>query len=149
MLNAVIIGEKIAALRREHGLSQAQLAEHLNLSPQAVSKWERGESLPDLITLDQLCSILEVDLNYFSGQPATGENPAEEEKITEKKAEETKEENEDAFQASSVFPACRLARGWAAPRWSGSGSLVPACKTRPCALVRARTVLLLTPIWQA
>jgi uncharacterized protein YjbI with pentapeptide repeats len=61
-----IIGNKIAEARKKINISQAQLAQHLFISAQAVGKWERGESLPDIITLNRLAEILGVDLNYFS-----------------------------------------------------------------------------------
>ena len=61
-----MIGNKIAEARKKVNISQAQLAERLFISPQAVGKWERGESLPDIITLNRLAEILGVDLNYFS-----------------------------------------------------------------------------------
>ena len=61
-----LIGNKIAEARKKASISQAQLAERLFISPQAVGKWERGESLPDIITLNRLAEILGVDLNYFS-----------------------------------------------------------------------------------
>lgn len=61
-----IIGNKIAEARKKMNISQAQLAQHLFISAQAVGKWERGESLPDIITLNRLANILGVDLNYFS-----------------------------------------------------------------------------------
>lgn len=61
-----MIGNKIAEARKKINISQAQLAERLFISPQAVGKWERGESLPDIITLNRLAEILDVDLNYFS-----------------------------------------------------------------------------------
>ena len=61
-----LIGNKIAEARKKATISQAQLAERLFISPQAVGKWERGESMPDIITLNRLAEILGVDLNYFS-----------------------------------------------------------------------------------
>jgi len=61
-----IIGSKIAEARKKINLSQAQLAQRLFISPQAVGKWERGESFPDIITFNRLAKILGVDLNYFS-----------------------------------------------------------------------------------
>lgn len=61
-----MIGNKIAEARKKMNISQAQLAEGLFISPQAVGKWERGESMPDIITLNRLAQILGVDLNYFS-----------------------------------------------------------------------------------
>lgn len=66
MLTTKIIGDKIAEARKKKNISQAQLAEHLFISPQAVGKWERGESMPDITTFNRLGKILGVDLNYFS-----------------------------------------------------------------------------------
>lgn len=61
-----IIGGKIAKARKAKSMSQAHLAQCLFISPQAVGKWERGESIPDIITFNRLAEILGVDLNYFS-----------------------------------------------------------------------------------
>lgn len=65
-MDTKIIGSKIARVRKEKNISQAQLAEQLFISPQAVGKWERGESVPDIITLNRLAEIMGIDLNYFS-----------------------------------------------------------------------------------
>jgi uncharacterized protein YjbI with pentapeptide repeats len=69
MLNAKMIGNRITEARRKINISQARLAERLFISSQAVGKWERGESMPDIITLNHLAEILGVDLNYFSDSP--------------------------------------------------------------------------------
>jgi len=66
MLSTKMVGNKIAEARKKNNLSQAQLAEQVSISPQAVGKWERGESMPDITTLNRLAEILGVDLNYFS-----------------------------------------------------------------------------------
>jgi len=66
MVTTKMIGNKIAVARKKINISQAELAQRLFISSQAVGKWERGESLPDIITLDHLAEILGVDLNYFS-----------------------------------------------------------------------------------
>ncbi|MNU87900.1 transcription factor [compost metagenome] len=66
MLTFMIIGNKITEARKKAAISQAQLAERLFISPQAVGKWERGESMPDIVTFNRLAEILGVDLNYFS-----------------------------------------------------------------------------------
>lgn len=66
MLNSKSIGNKIAEARKEINLTQAELAQQVSISPQAVGKWERGESMPDIKTLNLLAEILRVDLNYFS-----------------------------------------------------------------------------------
>lgn len=75
MLKSNMIGNKITEARKKINISQAQLAERLFISPQAVGKWERGESMPDIITFNSLAEILGVDLNYFSEnfQPAVTE----------------------------------------------------------------------------
>lgn len=66
MLTNKTIGDKIAEARKKTTISQAQLADRLFISPQAVGKWERGESMPDITTFNRLAEILGVDLNYFS-----------------------------------------------------------------------------------
>jgi uncharacterized protein YjbI with pentapeptide repeats len=66
MLNSKSIGNKIAEARKKTNFSQAELAKQVSISPQAVGKWERGESMPDISTLNKLAEIFGVDLNYFS-----------------------------------------------------------------------------------
>lgn len=75
MLNSKTIGNKIANARKKINFSQADLAEKVSISSQAVGKWERGESMPDIATLNKLAEIFGVDLNYFSENSAiTGNN---------------------------------------------------------------------------
>jgi len=66
MLNSKTIGNKIVEARKKINLSQSELAKQVSISPQAVGKWERGESMPDITTLHRLAEIFGVDLNYFS-----------------------------------------------------------------------------------
>lgn len=66
MLTAMIVGNRISMARKEKNLSQALLAQALSVSAQAVGKWERGESMPDIMTFERLAEVLGVDLNYFS-----------------------------------------------------------------------------------
>lgn len=61
-----MIGNKIAQARKHMNMTQAQLAKQLFITPQAVGKWERDESIPDIATMNRLAEILEVELNYFS-----------------------------------------------------------------------------------
>ena len=65
------IGERIIALRKEKNISQTELAKRLNVSRQAVSKWEQGLSSPDTVKLIQLAEILETEVEYL----ATGAHP--------------------------------------------------------------------------
>lgn len=79
-MGTTFIGARIANARKDKNISQAQLAEHMFVSPQAVGKWERGESIPDILTFNRLAEVLGVDLNYFSENfpsMATGTPPAE------------------------------------------------------------------------
>jgi len=76
MLNTKMIGNRIAEARKKKNISQAQFAQFLFISPQAVGKWERGESSPDIITFNRLSEILDVDLNYFSENFQSAENEA-------------------------------------------------------------------------
>ncbi len=63
------LGKNIAAYRKRLGLTQAGLAEKLNYSDKAVSKWERGESMPDVLTLVQLAELFEVTVNDLLVDP--------------------------------------------------------------------------------
>ncbi|MBQ7231224.1 MAG: helix-turn-helix transcriptional regulator [Oscillospiraceae bacterium] len=65
------IGERITALRKEKDISQTELAKRLNVSRQAVSKWEQGVSSPDTAKLIQLAEILGTEVEYL----ATGTHP--------------------------------------------------------------------------
>ena len=63
------IGANIAAYRKQAGLTQAGLAEKLNYSDKAVFKWERGESVPDVLTLMQLASQFDITVNDLLVDP--------------------------------------------------------------------------------
>ena len=64
-MNVEKIGEQIAALRKSKGLTQNELGERLGVSFQAVSKWERGETLPDITVLPDLAKVLETTIDYI------------------------------------------------------------------------------------
>ena len=69
------VGANIARLRKSRGLTQAELAERINYSDKAVSKWERAESLPDVLTLINLAEQLDTDLNTLTGLQAQAPEP--------------------------------------------------------------------------
>ena len=75
------LGKKIAALRKEKGMTQRELGEELNISYQAVSKWERGESYPDFDTISKMAKIFGVEISYFESSEEGEEEttPPEEE----------------------------------------------------------------------
>lgn len=59
-------GDKITSLRKSKNMTQAELGNALNISYQAVSKWERNISQPDFETMTKIAKIFKVDLNYFT-----------------------------------------------------------------------------------
>lgn len=74
-MNQEKIGKFIAEKRKENKLTQEQLAEKLNISKNAVSKWERGINLPDVSIMQELCKILNITLNeLFIGEKILDEN---------------------------------------------------------------------------
>ena len=60
-----IIAKNISELRIARGMTQLELAEHLHYSDKAVSKWERGESVPEISTLKLLADLFGVTLDYL------------------------------------------------------------------------------------
>lgn len=69
MMNQIKIGKFIAECRRKKNLTQAQLAEKLNITDRAVSKWETGKSMPDSSIMLELSEILGITVNeLLSGE---------------------------------------------------------------------------------
>ena len=84
------LGANIASYRKRAGLTQAMLAEKLNYSDKAVSKWERGESVPDVMTLVQMADLFDVTVDDLLIDPnALPENTGKVEKIMEKAVAKT------------------------------------------------------------
>lgn len=74
-MNQNDIGKFIAKCRKEKNLTQAQLAEQLNITDRAVSKWETGNSMPDSSIMLELCGILGITVNeLLSGEKIHMEN---------------------------------------------------------------------------
>lgn len=62
-MDMTLVGNQIALLRKEKGLTQNDLGDRLGVSFQAVSKWERGETLPDTALLPDLAAVLETSID--------------------------------------------------------------------------------------
>lgn len=62
-MEKIKIGNFITKCRKEKKLTQEQLAEKMNVSINAVSKWERGLNMPDISNMSELCNILEITIN--------------------------------------------------------------------------------------
>lgn len=63
------VADNITFYRKKCGLTQAMLAEKLNYSDKAISKWERGDGMPDLMVLNDMADIFGITLNDFTRNP--------------------------------------------------------------------------------
>ncbi|MEC4183630.1 helix-turn-helix transcriptional regulator [Adlercreutzia sp. R21] len=135
----VEIAQRLAELRRERGFSQESLAEQLGLSRQAVSKWERAESAPDMgnlialadlygVTLDELLRVspeVEEDVRYESQERA-----ASSETQAAEAAEEAREAAERA-EAAAVAAAAQEASPQKVVVEVNAGAPAPTPAVRP------------------
>ena len=81
-MDQIKIGKFISEKRKELGITQSELAEKLNITDRAISKWENGVCMPDVGTIPELCEILNITINdLFSGEVVNMKN-------NEKKLEE-------------------------------------------------------------
>ena len=109
------LGEKLQTLRRSRGLSQEQLAEILEVSRQAVSKWENGDSAPDLDRLRAICTYFGVTTDYLIwDEPEDAPRGAEEARSRETQRkplrETVREHSEWAGYAVAILGAAMLLR---------------------------------------
>lgn len=90
------IGTNIILYRKQCGFTQAGLAEKLNYSDKAVSKWERGESVPDVLTLVQIAELFDITVNDLLMDPdALPENTGPVERAMERAVEKTLKKKAD------------------------------------------------------
>ena len=73
----LISASNIIRLRTQAGLTQAELGEKLNYSDKTISKWERGEAIPDAYVLTQMAEIFGVTVDYLLSAHDAWENPNE------------------------------------------------------------------------
>lgn len=64
-----IVADNLVSLRKDRGLTQGDVAAKLNYSDKSVSKWERGELLPDLATLQELADFYGVTIDFLTHRP--------------------------------------------------------------------------------
>lgn len=81
------VGSKISFYRKANGMTQSSLAEKINYSDKAVSKWERGESLPDTFILVKIARIFDITVNELTGMDSSH---SDEERLLSKKAKQKK-----------------------------------------------------------
>ncbi|MDE6914075.1 MAG: helix-turn-helix domain-containing protein [Lachnospiraceae bacterium] len=64
------LGSRISSYRQNKNMTQEELANRIGVTPQALSKWERNQSLPDITLLISLCNILEISADCLLGTDA-------------------------------------------------------------------------------
>ena len=94
-MDQIKIGKFIAECRKKNNLTQMQLAEKLNITNRAISKWENGKAMPDSSIMLDLCNILKISVNeLLSGEMISMENKNEkQEQLLLDMAKETEEKN--------------------------------------------------------
>jgi len=103
-VDQVKIGKFIAERRRKEGLTQVQLAEKLNITDRAVSKWETGKAMPDSSLMLALCDILKISVNdLLCGEVVTMEHYAKELENNLLAAIKQKEQADKRLLALEVF----------------------------------------------
>ena len=75
-MEQIYFGQRIAALRKEKGMTQEALAQRLGITNQAVSKWESDQCCPDIMQLPALADIFEISMDALFGRQ-TPEKPQE------------------------------------------------------------------------
>ncbi len=98
-----IIAENLSFYRKLHGLTQAELAEAIGYSDKSVSKWERGEGLPDILLFITLSEIYGITVSELVGQANRSKDTKEKIKAHEKdKKERERAKKEGARQGKKA-----------------------------------------------
>lgn len=74
------VSANLSALRKQRGITQAELAEKLNYSDKAISRWEKGDTLPDINVLYEICQFYGITMNDLVGEECTASQAMENEK---------------------------------------------------------------------
>ena len=83
----LISASNIIKLRTSAGLTQAELGEKLNYSDKTISKWERGEAIPDAYVLTQMAELFGVTVDYLLSSHDAWESPEQQEEEVQRQAE--------------------------------------------------------------
>lgn len=109
-----IIAENITALRKGGSMTQSELAEKLNYSDKAISKWERGESVPDITVLKAIADMFEVTVDYLlvREHPDTNEDLSEEELARQEREMKKREKKARLKKTHSIIAAMSVLLVW-------------------------------------
>ena len=124
------IADNIARLRTGAGLTQAQFAEKLNYTDKAVSKWERAESLPDVLVLKQIADLFGIKIDDLLAVPAALCLPA---KDAETQAKKRNRRQISLLSAAGVWllvivcfivlVVCKVPRAWLCFLWGAPATV--------------------------
>jgi len=114
-MDQIKTGKFIAFLRKEKGLTQMALADHLGISDKTISKWERGAGLPDVSLMLPLCEILEISVNeLLVGEKMTDADYKKKAEVTIMNLVQENKENKKRFFQSimcgiiTIIAVCSL-----------------------------------------
>ena len=103
-MDMIKIGKFIAEKRKENNLTQLELAEKLNMTDRAISKWECGKSMPDSSIMLELCSILGISVNeLLTGEEIKMEEYKERAELNLTELKRQKEESDKRLLNAEVF----------------------------------------------
>ena len=80
----LVVASRLIRLRQEHGMTQAELGAKLNYSDKTVSKWERGESVPDAFVLLRLAEMYDTTVDALLRNDAPWQDPVEKQRAQER-----------------------------------------------------------------
>ena len=109
--------EKLAFLRKEKGLTQMELAEELNVSRQAVSRWETGTSIPTTENLACLSKLYQVPVDYLLNEDA--ERIVNEESVQERGMEDRPARGGNSGTKSALAAAALILLALVLGMWAG------------------------------
>ena len=103
-MDMIKIGKFLAEKRKENNLTQLELAEKLNMTDRAISKWECGKSMPDSSIMLELCSILGISVNeLLTGEEIKMEEYKERAELNLTELKRQKEESDKRLLNAEVF----------------------------------------------
>ena len=119
------IASFIASKRKEKNLTQRQLAEQLHVTHKAVSKWETAKGLPDISTVPQLCSALDITpAEFFSGESSQGKEHTATDRMVLSVAEKYNEMGKKQMFCFSTFIVCTFVLMAASFFGDGAGKII-------------------------
>ena len=130
------LNDTIRALRRERGMTQEQLAEAMNVSAAAVSKWENGQSVPDILVLTALADFFEVSLDALVGYTVQAHRRGDmvariRQLVVQKKhTEATRAAREAAAIPTASMSSMKRRRRMVIPAWSRTARRICARRFR-------------------